>query len=70
MKQQSFTDLEYANRKRTTKREAFLKAMDEMIPWSYWVGVIRPYYPTGKRGIRAGIQRCIRQKRGISGTLE
>jgi IS5 family transposase len=50
MKQQSFTDLEYANRKRTTKREAFLKAMDEMIPWSYWVGVIRPYYPTGKRG--------------------
>ena len=50
MKQQTFTDIEYSNRKRKTKREEFLEAMDEIIPWDHWVGLIRPYYPSGKRG--------------------
>ena len=50
MKQQTFTDIEYSNRKRKTKREEFLNTMDEMIPWSYWADMIRPYYPSGKRG--------------------
>ena len=50
MKQQTFTDIEYSNRRRKTKREEFLEAMDEIIPWDHWVGLIRPYYPSGKRG--------------------
>lgn len=50
MKQQTFSDIEYSNRKRKTKREAFLEAMDEIIPWKYWVDMIQPYYPSGKRG--------------------
>ena len=50
MKQQTFADYEYENRKRITKREAFLNAMDEIIPWSHWVEMIRPFYPDGKRG--------------------
>ena len=50
MKQQTFTDMEYSNRKRLTKREKFLKAMDEIIPWNVWVDIIRPHYPSGKRG--------------------
>ncbi|WP_313559329.1 IS5 family transposase [Ruminiclostridium cellobioparum] len=50
MKQQTFTDVEYSNRKRKTKREEFLEAMDNIIPWSYWTDIIRPYYPSGKRG--------------------
>lgn len=33
MRQQTFTDIEYANRKRSTKREEFLKSMDQIIPW-------------------------------------
>lgn len=24
--------------------------MDEIISWDHWVGIIRPYYPSGKRG--------------------
>ena len=28
----TFTDVEYGNRKRTTKREEFLEIMDEIIP--------------------------------------
>ena len=50
MKQQTFSDLEYSGRKRKTKREEFLEIMDEIIPWDEWVDIIKPYYPTGKRG--------------------
>ena len=33
MKQESFSDMEYRNRKKKTKREEFLEIMDEIIPW-------------------------------------
>lgn len=49
-KQQSFADIEYANRKRKTKRDEFLGIMEEVIPWEEWVKVVEPYYPSGKRG--------------------
>ena len=48
--QTSFADYEYDNRKRKTKRELFLDAMDNLIPWEGWVDLIAPYYPAGKRG--------------------
>ena len=50
MKQQTISDVEYSARKRKTKREEFLKIMDEIIPWEEWVAYIAPYYPSGKRG--------------------
>lgn len=50
MKQESFSDMEYSCRKKKTKREEFLEIMDEIIPWEEWIGIIRPYYPAGKRG--------------------
>ena len=50
MKQQTFSDIEYSNRRKRTKREEFLDSMEEMIPWDYWVGIISPHYPSGKRG--------------------
>ena len=50
MRQQTFTDIEYANRKRSTKREEFLKSMDQIISWGDWTAIIKPYYPSGKRG--------------------
>ena len=37
MRQQTLSDIEYSNRKRKTKREEFLGAMEEIIPWKYWV---------------------------------
>ncbi len=33
MKQQSFSDYEYSQRKKKTRREEFLEIMDEIIPW-------------------------------------
>ena len=50
MNQQTFADVEYSHRKRKTRRELFLNTMDSLIPWEHWVGVIRPYYASGRRG--------------------
>ena len=50
MVQQTFTDMEYANRKRTTRREAFLQAMESIIPWNEWMALIAPYYVQKERG--------------------
>lgn len=60
-KQLTMTDIEYAGRKRPTKRELFLKQMDEIIPWDAWVSYIQPYYPKGKRGRPVkGIEKMLR----------
>ena len=50
MVQQTFTDMEYANRKRITRREAFLDAMDSIIPWKEWMKLIVPFYIQKERG--------------------
>ena len=51
--QPSFSDVEYAQRRRVPKREEFLKQMDAVVPWAEWVKVIEPHYYTNKRGRRA-----------------
>jgi transposase, IS5 family len=54
--QASFTDLEYGNRRRVSRREQFLQAMDETIPWAAWLAVIEPFYfqdKPGKKGRKA-----------------
>jgi IS5 family transposase len=58
---QSFTDLEYAGRKRKTKRDEFLGQMDVIIPWAEWVAIIKPHYFANKVGRRAkGIETMLR----------
>lgn len=51
-KQLNFTDMEYSARRKTTKREEFLKNMDALIPWDEWIQLVEPYYPKGDRGRR------------------
>ena len=59
--QQTFSDMEYGNRKRITKREEFLDIMEEIIPWPEWVAFIEPYYPKGGRGRPPrGIEKMLR----------
>lgn len=48
--QPSFTDIEYGNRRRVSRRERFLDTMDATIPWREWVAVIEPFYYDGKKG--------------------
>lgn len=51
MEQQlSFADLEYARKRRRTKREKFLGEMDRLIPWDAFVERIKPYYYSKRRG--------------------
>lgn len=49
-KQMTLGDIEYASRKKITRREEFLQAMDAIIPWADWIEMIRPHYPSGRRG--------------------
>ena len=54
--QPSFTDVEYGNRRRVSRRELFLATMDATIPWRVWIALIEPYYyvdRAGKRGRKA-----------------
>jgi hypothetical protein len=49
--QASFSDLEYATKKRRTRRETFLAEMDAVVPWPELLAVVEPHYPrTGGRG--------------------
>lgn len=50
MSQMSFSDLEYANKKKKTRREAFLERMDVLIPWEKLERRIRKHYPKRGRG--------------------
>lgn len=50
MKQYSSNDNSFKVIQRTTKREAFLNAMDSIIPWDDWVRMIKPHYYKGLRG--------------------
>jgi IS5 family transposase len=60
-KQQTFTDMEYARRKRVSRREAFLETMDKLVPWRRLEEQIRPHYFAGKRGRPPkGIQPMLR----------
>ena len=61
LRQQTFTDIEYARRKRQTKRDEFLKIMDEIIPWEEWIAYIKPFYFDNKVGRPArGIEVMLR----------
>lgn len=48
--QPSFTDVEYGNRRRVTRREEFLAKMESVVPWDEWIALIRPVYYTGEKG--------------------
>ena len=59
--QTSFSQAEFADKKKITRREKFLARMEEMIPWADLLAVIEPYYPKGERGRPPiGLERMLR----------
>lgn len=60
--QQTFSDMEYGKRYRKTRKDDFLEAMQEIIPWEEWVALIEPhYYPDRQRGRKPlGIEKMLR----------
>lgn len=50
-RQASFADLDYASKKRRTRREVFLNEMEAVVPWSALLARLEPHYPkSGRRG--------------------
>ena len=60
--QASFSELEYAAKKRVTRRDRFLTQIEAVTPWSSLISVIAPHYPTsGGRGRPpVGLERILR----------
>jgi IS5 family transposase len=47
MKQSSFSELEYAAKKKVTRLDRFLGEIDAVTPWSALVAEVEPFYPKG-----------------------
>jgi len=50
LKQQSFSSLEQAHKKKRTKREVFLGEMDAVVPWARLEALIAPHYTKPRKG--------------------
>jgi IS5 family transposase len=60
--QASFSDLEYAAKKRVTRRDRFLSEIEAVTPWLALVAEIEPFYPKGEGRGRPpiGVHRMLR----------
>lgn len=60
--QASFSDLEYAAKKKTTRRDRFLGEINAVTPWSALAAEIQPFYPKGEGRGRppVGVERMLR----------
>jgi IS5 family transposase len=47
MMQTSFSDDEYANKKRQTRREQLLAQIEAILPWQELLAAIEPHYSVG-----------------------
>ncbi|MBA3915766.1 MAG: IS5 family transposase [Acidobacteriales bacterium] len=52
MTQLTFSDAEYAGKRKQTRREVFLDEMDKVVPWEALLALIEPHYPKAGRGRR------------------
>ena len=60
-RQGSFSQVEYAGKKKQTRRDRFLAEMDQAVPWSRLVARLAPLYPKGERGRPPiGLERMLR----------
>jgi len=59
--QPSFSQAEFANKKKITRREKFRARRESLIPWDKLLAVIEPFYPKGERGRPpVGLERMLR----------
>ena len=60
-RQGSFSQAEYAGKKKQTRRDKFLAEMELVVPWARAVERLRPLYPRGERGRPPiGLERMLR----------
>jgi transposase, IS5 family len=60
-RQGSFSQVEYAGKKKQTRRDKFLAEMEQVVPWGRLVARLQPQYPRGDRGRPPmGLERMLR----------
>jgi IS5 family transposase len=60
-RQGSFSQAEYAGKKKQTRRDKFLAEMEQVVPWARLVARLQPLYPKGERGRPPiGLERMLR----------
>jgi IS5 family transposase len=60
-RQGSFSQAEYAGKKKQTRRDKFLAEMEQVVPWARLVERLQPLYPKGERGRPPiGLERMLR----------
>src|SRR5476651_164970 len=60
-RQGSFSQAEYAGKKKRTRRDKFLAEMELVVPWARLLAVLAPFYPKGERGRPPiGLERMLR----------
>jgi transposase, IS5 family len=52
MEQISFSDADYAAKKKVTRREKLVLEMEQIVPWAVLLRVVEPLYPVAGRGRR------------------
>ena len=52
MKQLSFAQAEFASKKKVTRRERFLREMEEVVPWEVLIAALAAYYFPDSCGFR------------------
>lgn len=67
--QACFSDLEYAAKKRKTRRDRFLAEIESVTPWAALLSAIESVYPKGEGRGRPPIGLLWREK-NISGTAK
>jgi len=62
MKQTTFSDAEFTNKKKQTRRDRFLAEIEAVTPWPALVAALLPYYPKGEGRGRPpmGLERMLR----------
>ncbi|WP_153116846.1 IS5 family transposase [Rhodocyclus tenuis] len=59
--QTTFSELEYAAKKRQTRRDRFLAEIEALTPWPELLAALTPFYPKGERGRPPiGLERMLR----------
>jgi IS5 family transposase len=61
--QKTFSELEYASKKKLTRRDRFLADLEQLVPWAMLEAQVAPFYAdtAGKRGRSAiGLSRMLR----------
>jgi transposase, IS5 family len=60
--QSSFSELEYAAKKKVTRRDRFLAEIEAVAPWTDLLAVLEPFYPKGEGRGRPpiGLARMLR----------